>query len=84
MGDTVILTSEIFGDKWPFIIKSVKIKCIAHAITLQAGPVYALNGIAANQGYKPLDDTIWKDNLDIGAKMSLSPILNYIQKRGIR
>lgn len=77
----MILSHSIFGARWPFIAESVKVRFHGVGITIQAdiGPEYALNGIAQNMGYRRLDDTIWKDNPETGAKMSLTSVLNVIQ-----
>jgi len=82
----MILTAEMFGDKWPFKFGCIEIikNSMAFIIKTPATYQYALNGIAENQGYKKLDCTIWKNNPETGYKMSLSPILDYVQGKAAK
>ena len=80
----MILKSKDFGDKWPFKCDTVVVQVRGLGLTVRpveiiTNPmVFALNGMAQNGGIPELDNQLWKDNPETGAKMSLTPILNFV------
>lgn len=70
-----------FGDEWPFTVSEGTVRCesdeLDAAIVTLDGTDYALNGIAREQGYTPLDadSQVWLDS-DTGGKVDISPVLN--------
>lgn len=81
----IILKSEDFKDKWPFKCDTVVVQTRGpYGLTIRpveiiTNPmVFGLNGMAQNAGIPPLDDKLWKDNPETGAKMSIMPLLNFI------
>ncbi|WP_438455303.1 DUF2511 domain-containing protein [Vreelandella venusta] len=76
-----VITSEEFGDKWPFTVDEGRIECReAGALVFVHGDFeYQLNGIATQQGYTSIN-SIWRWNPDIpGARISITPIIQRAQ-----
>lgn len=86
----IILKSEDFGNKWPFKCDTVVVQTrgpyglTVRPVEIITNPmVFALNGIAQNAGIPPLDDQLWKDNPETGAKMSIMFILKVVSRSDI-
>lgn len=76
-----VITSEEFGDKWPFTVDEGRIECReAGALVFVHGDFeYQLNGIATQQGYTSIN-SIWRWNPDIpGTRISITPIIQRAQ-----
>lgn len=58
---SVSVKSDQYGKDWPFTVKSGTISCLSNSsIIFQSGTkTYALNGVASQYGYLPLEP-IWK------------------------
>ncbi|WP_404463095.1 YebY family protein [Vreelandella aquamarina] len=76
-----VITSEEFGDKWPFTVDDGRIECReAGALVFVHGDFeYQLNGVATQQGYTSIN-SIWRWNPDIpGTRISITPIIQRAQ-----
>lgn len=76
--DSGMVTSEDFGDEWPFTVDQAALRCEEGMalVVAMGGTDYALNGVAISRGYEELVSTseVWRDNPSTGAKVSLHPV----------
>jgi len=83
----ICIDDQIFKN-WPFVIEKVILKCYGSTramtvIDVETNIEYALNGIAKNYMEKGHDfeliDSIWRDDIENGYKISLSPVIAYVE-----
>lgn len=56
------ITEQQYGEKWPFSVSSGRLECKGQAVILHAeGKAYAVNGVAKQNGYAPIE-AIWKED----------------------
>ena len=71
---TVEVTADQFGDKWPLTVENGTLHCEAPpriVFTTPDGPKYGVNGSAANDYISILEIT--KDTENMGVKFKMSP-----------
>lgn len=76
------VSSDEFGADWPLTVDSGDLSCEgsngfgAVVFTDPDGNEYGVNGVAAGQGYSPIDP-IWKDDPELaGLKISIGPLID--------
>jgi hypothetical protein len=60
--ESITISKEDFGDRWPFTVSQGKLSCSGNAVTFKAnGKIYAVNGTAKSRGFAEINE-IWKND----------------------